>query len=104
MAEKWTVVAEPVGDNPGGRPVAKGARDRKTGTKDDKDAKKDNVGGIVFYVAKGHVKEEVARVGFVRKTTENPKDKFDDKVDEIVGVAKKTCDTLNDLDPDGDLV
>jgi hypothetical protein len=101
MPDKWEVVAEPVGANPGVKASAK-SRARKTGSDDDKD-KKDNVGGVVVFVARGGKKEEVARVGFVRETSENPKVPFKKKLDEVLDVAHQTADTLNDLVPDGDL-
>lgn len=100
--DKWVVVAEPVGANPQVRPdAAKGGRKRATAKADDKD--KDNVGGVVVYVALGRRKEEVTRVGYIRENSENPDVEFDKKLDEVVQVAQKTCDTLNELTPDGPL-
>lgn len=100
---KWQVVAEPLGANPQLKPtLLKGkARERKTGEEADKS--KDNVGGIVVYVALGSRREEVARVGFIRKNTENPKTAFSTKLKEIMALAHQTCDTLNGLTPDGEL-
>jgi len=102
VADSWQVVAEPVGANPGLKPKAAG-RTRKTGTADEKKTK-DNVGGVVVYLVRGVQKEEVARVGFIRKTSENPTASFEDKLDEVIETAKRTADTLNKLTPDGDLL
>lgn len=104
---KWQVVAEPVGANPGLKPkTATGkalGRKRVTGANDQKG--KDNVGGVVVYVQLGrHRKEEVARVGWMRKASENPKDTFEAKLNEVLDVAQKTADTLNSLTPDGELL
>ena len=101
--EQWAVVAEPVGRNAELKPEAAARLGRTRLTGGDADKNKDNVGGVVVYVAKGLRKEEVARVGFVREASENPKDKFEDKLDEIIAVAEKTRDTLNQLVVDGEL-
>lgn len=106
---EWIVVADPIGENPGFKPEAK-TRTRKAKEGEDKNAKNhDNVGGVVIYTAirkkDGRLrKEEVARVGYIRPTSENPKDPFDSKLDEIIGIAQKTCDVLNTLNPDGELL
>lgn len=101
---RWYVVAEPLGANPALKPkAAKGGkaagRTRATGAAADKD--KDNVGGVVVKLVQGGggyaTPQEVGRVGFIRATSENPKDSFDSKLDEIVAVAKKSADTMNKL-------
>jgi len=101
--KRWVVVAEPVGANP--QLEKTGTRKRRTG--ESKEAKeRDNVGGVVVYVQRtnGNQREEVARVGFVRKTSENPKVSFKDQLDEIMAIASTTVETLNKLNPDGELV
>jgi len=98
---QWEVVAEPVGKNAELKPGKGKGRKRLTGAKDDAD--KDNVGGIVVYVALGARREEVSRVGFIRAASENPDVSFKDKLDEIIGVAEKTRDELNKLTQNGDL-
>ena len=101
---EWKVVTEPIGANPALKPEAAQKRGRKrlTGSKEEQD--KDNVGGIIVSVQKGGQKHEVARVGFVRATSENPNDSFDDKLDEVIAIAQKSADELNTHTVDGDLL
>lgn len=101
---KWHVVTEPVGRNPGLRSKAleKVGRARKTGAKAEKTH--DNIGGIVVYLQKGHIKEEVTRVGWVRATSENPNVSFRDKLREVMELAEESVAVLNRNNPDGELV
>lgn len=100
----WIVSAEPVGDNPALKAGTEG-RERSTGPADE--GGYDNVGGVVVYVERTNgrrTKEEVARVGFVRASSENPSVAFKTQLDEVIQVARDTADTLNTLQPDGQLL
>lgn len=101
--DEWNVVAEPVGANPGLKPAAAKRLGRTRAEKDDAKADKANVGGVIIYLTNGRIKEEVTRVGFIRKESANPKDGFKKKLDEMVQVAREAADTLNGLNPDGPL-
>lgn len=103
QGDVWRVVAEPVGENPGLKPDAQKRLGRKAAKEADPVKDKANVGGIVIYLAKGGVKEEVTRVGFIRSTSENPRAKFKDKLDEMVEISRQACEVLNKLTPDGPL-
>lgn len=100
----WHVVAEPLGSNPALRPAAakKAGRKKLTGSKEHQD--KDNVGGVVVFLRNASIKHEVARVGFVRDNSENPKQSFEEKMDEVLSTAEKSCTVLNQYTPDGALV
>lgn len=103
----WIVSAEPVGNNPALKPEAakRLGRKRLTGKKDDKDY--DNVGGVIVYVERtrgNRTKEEVARVGWVREASENPKVAFKQQLDNVLQDARDTVDALNKLQPDGELL
>jgi len=104
----WRVTAEPVGANPALKPEAAKRVGRKRLTaKPEGDDEGDNVGGVVVYVERtrgNRSREEVARVGFVRSTSENPDVPFDVKLDEVLDTARQTAERLNALDPDGGLV
>jgi len=107
VVPRWVVSAEPLGANPALKPEAakRVGRERLTPTGVGEEGQ-DNVGGIVVYIEQtdGDIKEEVARVGFVRSNSENPDVPFDKKLDEVIEIARQSVERLNDLDPGGALV
>jgi hypothetical protein len=94
VASTWRVVAEPEGNNPGLLDKAKAALSNQEG----------NTGGMIIYVTNGTLKEEVSRVGFVRRNTKNPKTSFENQLRKELDKARTAATSINDLlDGSGDL-
>lgn len=90
---EWTVVAEPVGENPGR--VKKAAAEAGVGN--------GNVGGMVIYLIRGGSKQEVSRVAWVRRNSKNPKTSFEKQFAAELDKARGAAATLNGFGADGGL-
>lgn len=86
----WSVICEPVGENPG---VVKRAAGAVTGS----ESEPENIGGIVIYVTNGASKQEVSRVAWVRRASvcKNPKTSFEKQLDKEITKARAAVEALN---------
>jgi hypothetical protein len=81
----WSVICRPVGENADGK----------------------NTGGLAVLLVNARDPEfehEVARVAYIRKEARsgNKKRPFDEVLAEVINVAQRATDTLNDLEDDFD--
>jgi hypothetical protein len=88
----WRVVCEPEGNNPGILGKAKAAASMAVSGDEP-----ENMGGMVIYLTNGTSKEEVSRVGWIRRATKNPKTSFEKQLSKEVEKATASADTLNNL-------
>lgn len=61
------------------------------------DAESVNTGGMVVYLVHGPSRQEIARVGFVRRNTMNPDAEFADKLREVVDTAREAAKMIAEL-------
>jgi hypothetical protein len=61
------------------------------------DAESVNTGGMVVYLVHGSSRQEIARVGFVRRNTMNPDAEFADKLREVVDTAREAAKMIAEL-------
>lgn len=90
----WRVVLEPHGENPGRVAQVAGAVASAAGS--DTQVGK-NTGGLVIYVTNGASKDEVSRVGFIRRNTKNPRVTFEKQLDAELAKARKAAQKINEL-------
>jgi hypothetical protein len=83
MAGKWNIVCEPEGKttymNPDG---------------DDDEGR--NEGAMKVLLVNGSSREEVARVGFVRRNSKNPDKAYSDVLTDVVETARASVKLLNE--------
>lgn len=73
--------------------------------KDDEGEDENRSAMIVALVDEGATKQEVCRVGFVRRNTKHPDVSFQDQLTESLGTARAAAQILNEqLAGDGDLL
>lgn len=91
----WKVIIEPEGKNPGLLDKAKSAVKPEHG----------NTGGLVIYLTgdNGQNRQEVSRVGYVRRNTKNPKTSFEKQLAEELKKANAAVEALNSAAGDGSL-
>jgi len=57
-----------------------------------------NMGGMVVYlVGPGGGRQEIARVGFVRRNTQNPDESFAEKLHDVVDTAREAAKMIAEL-------
>jgi hypothetical protein len=63
----------------------------------DEDAESVNRGGMIVYLVHASSRQEIARVGFVRRNTMNPDAEFADKLREVVDTAREAAKMIAEL-------
>lgn len=89
MDERWSIVFEPQGKNPGPEP-----------REEDGDEGRNEGAMVVSLATKNGRMEEIARVGFSRENTRNPEASYHEQLDDVVARARKSIAVLNDLTAD----
>lgn len=97
---EWRVVTKAEGKNPGPLPgrvkqaaQAVAATVRRGGN----EPGVDNVGGIIVLLTNGSAEQEVSRVAWVRRASENPEVTFKDQLDREIQKANEAAATLNEV-------
>jgi len=80
----WTVVAEPTGQNPASYDKEEGQED-VSGT------------GIIVFLTNGERKVETERVAFNRRSSTQPKKKFETVLKQVLKEATTAATTINNL-------
>lgn len=103
MSDVWKVVVEPQGNNPGTQTAKKkkGVVDRAkeaVGSSSSSEPEQGlNEGGMIVYVTNANgAKQEVSRVGFVRRNSKNPKVPFDKQLRAEIDKARAAVGALNE--------
>ena len=97
---EWRVITKAEGKNPGPLPgrvkqaaQAVAATVRRGGN----EPGVDNVGGIIVLITNGTTTQEVSRVAWVRRASENPEVPFKEQLDREIQKANEAAATLNEV-------
>lgn len=85
MTDVWRIACRPEG------------RYELTEGDTDEERESVNTGGMIVYLMHGGTRQEIARVGFVRRNTMNPEAEFADKLREVVDTAREAAKMIAEL-------